>query len=315
MFAILAPIFALIALGYACRRVRVFGPNAYVELNRFVVCLALPALLFDIVAHVTLRQFGQPGFLAAFAIGALVVFALPLVFGRTARPFGDAVLDGLSACYPNTGFIGLPLAFLAFGPASGPGAAIAAVFTTCVLFGAAIALLEWEAHRAHAPSVALLKVVNSLVRNPMVAAPVFAVAFSAGWIALPPAADHFVKLLAGSAGPCALVSLWLFLARDDHSNARQWAQALKPRPLALVALKLVAQPLLTWCVAMFAFSLPSRDTQLVTLMSALPTGTGAFMLADYYKRDPAVTSTVILVSTVASVLSLVALLTAAPYAV
>jgi len=40
------------------------------------------------------------------------------------------------------------------------------------------------------------------------------------------------------------------------------------------------------------------------ILSALPTGTGAFMLADYYKRDPEVTSATILASTVASVLSL-----------
>jgi len=76
----------------------------------------------------------------------------------------------LSACYPNTGYIGLPLAFLAFGPPSAPGATIAAVFTTCVLFGLAIALLEWDLHRGHAFGVTALKVASSLIRNPIVIA-------------------------------------------------------------------------------------------------------------------------------------------------
>ena len=43
---------------------------------------------------------------------------------------------------------------------------------------------------------------------------------------------------------------------------------------------------------------------LVVILSALPTGTGAFMLADVYKRDHEVTSTTILVSTVASAITL-----------
>ena len=139
MINILAPIFGLIALAYASRKVNVLGPSAYVELNRYVASLALPALIFDNVAHVMPSSLNRPGFVASFIVGALVVFALPLIFAHDGRAFGDRALDGLSGCYPNTGYIGFPLAFLAYGPASAPGATIAAVLTTCVLFGLAIA--------------------------------------------------------------------------------------------------------------------------------------------------------------------------------
>ena len=214
------------------------------------------------------------------------------------------MLDGLSASYPNTGFIGLPLAFLAFGPASGPGATIAAVFTACVMFGLAIALLEWDLHRGHAMGVTVLRVASSLARNPMVIAPVLALTVTMGWIEIPSAADRVLKLLAGSAGPCALVSLGLFLARDDPRNAAPWSAVLRPRPLALVTLKLLLQPVVTALVAILGFGLRGMDAQLVVVLSALPTGTGAYMLADYYKRDPYVTSTTILASTIASAVTL-----------
>ncbi|MFP3570677.1 AEC family transporter, partial [Paraburkholderia sp. SIMBA_030] len=49
--SILLPVFGLIFAGFACRRFGVLGPAAASELNRFVVWLALPALLFDILAH------------------------------------------------------------------------------------------------------------------------------------------------------------------------------------------------------------------------------------------------------------------------
>lgn len=304
MFDILAPIFALIALAYASRKLNVLGPNAYIELNRFVASLALPALIFDNVAHVTPAQLNQPGFVAAFGIGAFAVMAVPLFFARGARSFGDRALDGLSASYPNTGYIGFPLAFLAYGAASAPGATIAAVFTTCVLFGSAIALLEWDLHRGHAFGATVMKVGSSLLRNPIVLAPIAALTVTFDWVEIPAAADRVVKLLAGSAGPCALVAHGLFLARDDASNARPWAAALRPRPLALVALKVLVQPVLTALIVVYVFGLRGMDAQLVVVLSALPTGTGAFMLADVYKRDLEVTSTTIMVSTILSAITL-----------
>ena len=48
---VVLPIFALIFAGWLVRRIDVVGPHATTELNLFVVYLALPALLFDIVAH------------------------------------------------------------------------------------------------------------------------------------------------------------------------------------------------------------------------------------------------------------------------
>ena len=42
---VVLPIFALIFAGWLARRLRVLGPGASSELNRFVVALALPALL------------------------------------------------------------------------------------------------------------------------------------------------------------------------------------------------------------------------------------------------------------------------------
>jgi predicted permease len=301
---ILAPIFGLIALAYASRKVNVLGPGAYVELNRYVASLALPALIFDNVAHVTPSSLDRPGFVASFIIGALLVFALPLFFAREGRAFGDRALDGLSGCYPNTGYIGFPLAFLAYGPASSPGATIAAVLTACVLFGLAIALLEWDLHRGHAFGATVMQVGKSLLTNPIVVAPIVASTVTTGWLELPAAADRVIKLLAASAGPCALVAHGLFLARDDPSNARPWVAATRARPLALVSLKLLLQPLITALLAVYAFGLTGLDAQLVVILSALPTGTGAFMLADVYKRDLEVTSTTIMVSTILSALTL-----------
>ena len=55
------PIFALIFAGWLARRLGALGPQSTSELNRFVVWLALPALLFHIVATAHPRQNAQHG--------------------------------------------------------------------------------------------------------------------------------------------------------------------------------------------------------------------------------------------------------------
>ena len=56
-------------------------------------------------------------------------------------------------------------------------------------------------------------------------------------------------------------------------------------------------------LAFYVFSMPPVWAWTAVLMSALPIGTGPFMLAQMYGRDARVTSRAILVSTVASVLT------------
>jgi predicted permease len=72
----------------------------------------------------------------------------------------------------------------------------------------------------------------------------------------------------------------------------------------LVLIKLIAHPLLTWFLAFRVFHLPPLWANSALLLSALPTGTGPFMLAEYYKREASVVSSTILMSTLGSLVTL-----------
>ncbi|AEM42225.1 putative malonate transporter, AEC family protein [Ketogulonicigenium vulgare WSH-001] len=121
--SVVLPIFALILAGFMARRTGALGPNATREVNRLVVYLALPALLFDIMATADLAAVWRPGFIAAFSIGCAVVFGLTLMLRmRAGAPLADAAIDGLNASYANTGFVGFPLALAVIGAGDGPDA-------------------------------------------------------------------------------------------------------------------------------------------------------------------------------------------------
>jgi malonate transporter len=83
------------------------------------------------------------------------------------------------------------------------------------------------------------------------------------------------------------------------------------RAAPLIAAKLIAQPLATFALA-WALAVPVRWAAMATLIAALPTGTGPFMLARLYDAEAAVIARVILVTTIlaAATIPLLAMLIA-----
>ncbi|OZI62311.1 AEC family transporter [Bordetella genomosp. 11] len=300
---ILAPIFALILAGFVLRRRGIVGPAACVELNRFVVWLALPALLFKLMAHATWSQLYQPAFVAAFGLGSAAVFIVTLVWRlRLGRHLVDASVDAIAASYANTAYIGFPLILALFGNAGMAPATIATLLVVSVLFAITVALIEVGLQTERAPHKAGLKVLRGMTRNPLIVAPAAGALVAVAGLPVPAAADRFLDLLGAAATPCALVCLGLFLAEK-----RAAAQSRRVS-LALTAGKLVLQPALTWWLAARVFAMPVPLAQMAVLLAALPTGTGPFMLAEFYRREAVITARTILLSTVGSLVSLTVLL-------
>ncbi len=299
LFVVL-PIFAIIVAGFVCGRRGLLGPTAASELNRFVVYLGLPALLFEVMATSHWSALWQPGFIAAFSIGAFAVFGLTLACRMLrGRHLTDASIDGLNAGYANAGYIGFPLCDIVFGHAGSALVTIATILTISVLFAVAIICIEIGLQAERRPHRLAFKVGRALLRNPLLVAPAAGALWSGLGVPLPGGFERFLHLMGAAASPCALVSLGLFLAARHRGS-----QAAKPAAMAFAVLKLVAQPAITALFAYGAFRLAALPAAAAGLVAALPTGTGPFMVAEFYKREAVVTSGTILYSTVASVVTL-----------
>ncbi|MCB1354423.1 MAG: AEC family transporter [Rhodobacteraceae bacterium] len=299
--AIVLPIFALILAGWLARRSNALGPDATREVNRLVVYLALPALLFDIMANASPAEIWQPGFIFAFSAGCAAVFGITLLVRmRRGRRLADAAIDGLNAAYPNTGYVGFPLVLAVIGPDGLAATLLATILTACVLFGVAIVLIESALHSGMRRRDIARRTLSALVRNPLLLAPAIgALVMLSGW-SVPKPLETFLDLLGGAASPCALVALGLFLA----DNAGRRPEEGRSAEVLLVVLKLAVQPAVTWLVAVPLLGLPATAAQTAVLLSALPTGTGPFMLAAFYGRDALLTARVVVATTVLSVLTL-----------
>jgi malonate transporter and related proteins len=303
---VIAPVFALILSGFLVGRLGLLGPEAASELNKFVIFLALPALLFQVMAETDWKASWQSGFVIAFIVGMFVIFALVLIARViSGQSLTDASIEALNAGYANTGYVGFPICEAVFGRGSFSLVTIAAVLTVSALFGAAIVGIEIGRQTEPRAHRIALKVAGSLSKNPLIVAPLLGGLWAATQVPLPGIATTYLHLLGSSASPCALVSLGLFIS---HTRGRP-STALRLVSL-LSALKLLGQPAVTALIAGPVLHLSRQTASIAVLLAALPTGTGPFMLAEYYRREALITSETILWTTVLSIVTLTLLISA-----
>jgi malonate transporter len=296
VFNVVFPVFALILIGYVCGRTGKLGDSAAIELNRFVVWLALPAQLFNFASSSSWQTLWQPGFIAAFFLSCLAVFILVLVTSWIRnRDLAAASFSGLSASYSNTGYMGIPLCVLALGQ-DGLAPAIISTFIVFVMFAIATVLIEIGIQSHKKTHEITLSVFRSLCTNPLLIAPVAGLVWSSTDLVLYDPLAQVISFLAAAATPCALVSIGLFLMQKESAAPQQaWGISFA---------KLIIQPLVAWLIAGPLLDLPTLWVSSVVILAALPTGTGPFMLAQYYNADGRMISRVVLLSTLGSLITL-----------
>lgn len=296
------PVFALILAGAIAAKRGFLGPHATSSLNLFVVYLALPSVLFQAMARIHPADLGNLGFLAAYGGAIFVPFAALLAVFRWRRVrLADAAILALGGTFSNTGYMGIPLCLIAFGEGSLVPGVVAMIITACPHFAAAIALIEADQQATPSLRRTMAKVGRALGRNPLLVSSIMGFAVALSGVSLPVPVDRFLTLMGGASSPCALVAIGLLLGEQSE----RFAPGLV---LRLVAVKLLVQPGIAWVIAYKLVALPPVWAATAVVMSALPTGSGAFTLAQLYGRQRAATSGAILVSTVVSFFTLSVLL-------
>ena len=297
------PVFAIMLAGYIAGRTNLLGEASSYALNAFVYWFALPPLLFLATAQVPLDRIVNLPFIASFGGGLVATFIIALAVARVAYPVlgPAATLHGLSDVFANTGYMGIPLFLAAFGSDGALPAVVATVVNAVFVIGFGAVLVELGVNRASGAAAVGRQLSLTLVRNPLVVAPIAGLAWSAAGVPLPRFAENFATILGAAAGPCALFAMGLFLVGKPLRTGLGevgW----------VVFLKLAVNPLLVWLLARFVFDLDAEYTRGAVLLSALPTGALVFVVAQRYDVYVQRSSAIILISTLVSVVTVSALL-------
>ncbi len=269
---VLAPIFALLALGFAAARTGLLTAEANGGLLKLVACFAIPALLFrSLAAGAQASGDGEIALIYLLGCAALVVVAF--AYGRFALglSLAECVVFGMGVIYSNSSLIGVPIAQALLG---NQGVALLSqiiAIHTLVLIPLATLLLAFGGG-AGGGSKALV----SAISNPMTIALAAGLVWRRTGLAVPEPIDQFIGMLAAAAPALSLIALGATVARVPLPTSFA-------APVASVVLKLVIHPLLIWSIAQ-AMGLPKEQILIATVTAALPPGINVYVLAVQFGR-------------------------------
>ena len=280
---IVAPVFLLAAIGF----VWVTLGNEYrirfvtqLAMTLSVPCLIFVSLMETEIAPEDLTALSLAA-IGAYGIVTIAILVLVFVLRLDRQTFAAPLMFG------NTGNIGLPLAFFAYGE-TGLGYAI-------IVFGI---MAVWS-FTFGVWLVAGAGSLSKVVREPMVAGTILGAIFLwQGW-QTPPFMTNTLDLIGQMAIPLMLITLGVAIAR------------LKPggvlRATGLSAVKLAICTGVAWLVG-DAFELDRIALGVLVLQVATPVAVTSYMLAEKYGADAEEVAGLVVASTLMSVAALPLLL-------
>lgn len=292
------PVFAIILAGFLCGRRGLLGEQSSEAINRFVYLVALPVMLFHVLATANPAEVLNGPYILAYGGAQAVIFAamwIAVRFGAR-RDTPDASVFALGSIFGNTGYVGIPLATVAFGEVGTQAAIVATVFQSAVFLPLTAVMID--ASRTGRQTGLIAKTIAT---NPILLASIAGVAWSFTGVDLPGPVDTFGRLLGGAAGPSALFALGLVLSAIR-------VRSVGPMPWANVAVKLFIHPAVTVVAVFFLVPVNSDWAVVAILMAALPAGANLFVIARQSGAAVEMASAATLIGTVASVVTVSALI-------
>jgi predicted permease len=290
-FDVVAPVFAIVALGWAV------GPRLGLDartLSRSAYYVFVPAFAFDVISRsqVPLASVGR---MAAYAVVTHLAFgAIGFVVARALQRSREMVAAYVMlAVFGNVGNFGLALITFRLGDAALVPATIYFIVILLTSFVVCVGVAAWT--RGGGVSAAA-----SVFRTPALVVAVPAALVSATGVELPLFVSRTVGLLGGAMIPAMLFVLGVQLAE---------AKVLRPNADSVVvsALRLVGAPAVAWALAA-PFGVTGLERAAGILQTGMPPAILVAIIATEYDIEPGFVTAAVLFSTVLSLPTLTVLL-------
>lgn len=270
ILSITTPIYLAIATGFLAARFGLFSKIEMRVLGRFVIHIALPALLFNALVQRRFEEMLNGTYVAAYVAGSMLNVGLGLLWARrlaagdpAARPY---IAMGMTCS--NSGFVGFPIMLLTLPSVAGVALALNMLVENILLLPLLMSLAE---HQEEAGSSRLRAIGQSILRlrkNPLIIAIFAAFVLSLLELKLPAAVSRTVALFSQAS---SAVSLFVIGGTLYGLSAKGMRSKIIPITLG----KLVLHPLLVWLALSLAVlvgmpALPADLRTALLLTAALP---------------------------------------------
>ena len=301
------PIFALIGVGYGAVRMGLFASSDMKVLGKYVLNIALPALLFNAVASRELGDVLNLGYILIFAFGGLLTIGVAFAW-FTLQDTGPArrAIATMGAACPNSGFVGYPVMLLVFPDLAGVVLALNMVVENFLLIPLCLMLLEASRDRQGKSLMRIAgQIILNVLRRPMVIGLMLGLVVMLTDLPVPQMVTRLMDVLAASSSALALFVIGGSLVGLPVIGQRSLA-------VQIMAAKLLLHPGLTTivlvCLPLAGLPILSGDMATTVILSTAMPMFGIYtLLAQDYGHE-GIASLALLGATVGAFFTLSALL-------
>lgn len=241
VLGITGTLFCLMVLGYVAARTGVFDRAALNVLGSYVVWFALPAIIFRAISTQGLSEIVVPGYLGAYALGALSMMTAGYLACRylLRRSAVASTFAAMGMSCSNSGFIGYPILLMVMPDIASRVIALNMLVENVLLIPLVLILAEHARGEARGRALAR-RIGLRLIGNPVIVAMLAGLAMSVSGLTLPGVLSRTVDLVAASSVAVSLIVIGGTLAGLPLRGALRL-------PVAVVVLgKLAVLPALVW---------------------------------------------------------------------
>ncbi len=298
ILTIIAPVFMLMTLGFGLGRTNLFPEGSSNILITFVWWIGIPALLFQAIASSELPKSNELTLVAGYYSALYIIYFTAFYIGKFifSQTSAESGVFGLSTCFANGAFVGIPIINSAFGDEGVRLLLVLLSFHTLTLIPITTFIVERAKHNTDG-SALLKRTFASVRQNPILIALIIGLIWSAFKISIPEWLDRFLTFPAQAAAPVGLFAAGMALSYVKISGDIIQASTS-------TALKLILLPVGVYFITKYLLDLPEIWVGTATLMGALPTGMIAYSFADKQDVAPRRAATTVLLSTILSAFSL-----------
>ncbi|WP_245391682.1 AEC family transporter [Salinicola aestuarinus] len=247
----IVPIFLVIGIGYLAVLKRVVDKSHIQGMGRYVINIALPALVIQALLARPLDEVFNVPYLLVYGLGSGVAFAAMFAWlsVRSARSLVQRAMFSLGVSASNSGFIGYPVAVLVIGPTAGIAMALNMLIENLLVIPTALVLAELSKGARGGIWKTMKPVALRILRHPLILAIVVGTLLAALDLHPPGPLEKMLDMLAASSSPVAL-----FVIGGTLCGLRVRGMAKAVSQIALT--KLILHPL---CVIGMILLVPGID--------------------------------------------------------
>tara|TARA_B100000929_G_C15497471_1_gene416417 strand:+ start:281 stop:1222 length:942 start_codon:yes stop_codon:yes gene_type:complete len=275
---IVVPIFGVIIVGYTAGRFRLLDRNAIHGLSLYVFNLAIPILLFRVLATTELPEALPWRYLVGYYACALTFFWVSLRLARFLFGYGrgEAGVFAFGCSYGSFIPLGIPLVLATFGQQAAVPLFILVATQAPVMFPMMTAVQESVDVADKSGLSRLWAMLKGIAANQYLAGIALGVLVNLMGIPLPLPVLDVLQFISQSAAPCALFALGAALSQYRIAGAISAS-------ITISILKTLVFPAVVWLVTDRLLDLDPLWQAVLVLLAALPVGINTYLFAEQYR--------------------------------